>query len=61
MTQAAGAARVYCGSLLNARRLVEHILQRHARETGADPLFGIGQQLQLRRLLRRRLFYESFL
>jgi 2-phosphosulfolactate phosphatase len=33
MTQAAGAARVYCGSLLNARRLVEHILERHARET----------------------------
>ena len=33
MTKAASAARVYCGSLLNARRLVEHILERHARET----------------------------
>jgi 2-phosphosulfolactate phosphatase len=33
MTQAAGAARVYCGALLNARRLVEHIVARHARET----------------------------
>lgn len=33
MTQAAGAARVYCGALLNARALVEHILARHERET----------------------------
>ena len=33
MMQAAGAARVYCGALLNARRLVEHILASHARET----------------------------
>jgi 2-phosphosulfolactate phosphatase len=33
MTQAAGAARIYCGALLNAAHLVEHILARHARET----------------------------
>ena len=33
MTQAAGAARVYCGALLNARALVEHIVARHERET----------------------------
>jgi 2-phosphosulfolactate phosphatase len=33
MTQAAGAARVYCGALLNARALVEHILAQHERET----------------------------
>ena len=33
MTQAAGAARVYCGALLNARRLVEHIVAEHPRET----------------------------
>ena len=33
MTQAAGAARVYCGALLNARALVAHILARHERET----------------------------
>ena len=32
-TQAAGAARVYCGALLNARALVQHILARHERET----------------------------
>jgi 2-phosphosulfolactate phosphatase len=33
MTDAAGAARIYCGALLNARRLVEHIVANHARET----------------------------
>ena len=33
MMLAGGAARVYCGALLNARRLVEHIAERHARET----------------------------
>src|SRR5205823_13414758 len=33
MTQAAGAAHVYCGALLNARRLAEHIVARHPRET----------------------------
>ena len=33
MQLAAGAARVYCGALLNAQRLVEHILTRHPRET----------------------------
>jgi 2-phosphosulfolactate phosphatase len=33
MTQAAGAARVYCGALLNARAIVERIVSQHARET----------------------------
>ncbi len=33
MTQAAAAARVYCGALLNARRLAEHIAAEHPRET----------------------------
>ncbi len=33
MTQCAGAARVYCGSLLNARRLAEHLAARHPQET----------------------------
>jgi 2-phosphosulfolactate phosphatase len=33
LTQTAGAARVYCGALLNARALCEHILARHPRET----------------------------
>src|SRR5436190_22598828 len=33
MTQAAAAARVYCGALLNARALCEHIVAAHPRET----------------------------
>src|SRR5215217_1197472 len=33
MTLAAGASRVYCGALLNAQRLVDHVLSQHARET----------------------------
>jgi 2-phosphosulfolactate phosphatase len=33
MARTSGAARVYCGALLNASRLVEHIVERHARET----------------------------
>src|SRR5687767_11850712 len=32
MTQPARAARVYCGALLNARALVEHVVRQHARE-----------------------------
>jgi 2-phosphosulfolactate phosphatase len=33
MADSRGAARVYCGSLLNARRLAEHIASRHPKET----------------------------
>ena len=33
MSQAAGAARVYCGALLNARAVCEHIVARHPRDT----------------------------
>ena len=33
MTQAAGAARVYCGSVLNAGALAAHIVARHPRDT----------------------------
>jgi 2-phosphosulfolactate phosphatase len=33
MSQAVGAARVYCGAILNARKLVEHIVATHSRET----------------------------
>ena len=33
MGQAAGASRVYCGSMLNVGALVAHIVERHARDT----------------------------
>ena len=42
MTQAVGAARVYCGALLNARALVEHIVQHHPRETVLIVCSGSG-------------------
>ncbi|MGQ0545586.1 MAG: 2-phosphosulfolactate phosphatase [Betaproteobacteria bacterium] len=42
MTLAAGAARVYCGALLNARALAEHIARRHARETVLVVCSGSG-------------------
>lgn len=33
LERSAGAAQVYCGALLNARALAEHVVARHARET----------------------------
>src|SRR5438552_17458618 len=33
MPRSARASRVYCGAVLNAQRLVAHVLARHARET----------------------------
>jgi 2-phosphosulfolactate phosphatase len=42
LTQPAGAARVYCGALLNARALCEHIVARHARETVLIVCSGSG-------------------
>jgi len=40
--QSAGAAHVYCGSLLNARALAERIAARHARETVLIVCAGSG-------------------
>jgi 2-phosphosulfolactate phosphatase len=42
MTQTARAARVYCGALLNARRLAEHIVAQHPRETVLIVCSGSG-------------------
>jgi 2-phosphosulfolactate phosphatase len=42
MTQSARAAQVYCGALLNARRLVEHIVSQHPRETVLIVCSGSG-------------------
>src|SRR4051812_34207847 len=47
MSLAAGAARVYCGALLNAARLVEHVLERHARETVLIVCSGSGGNFNL--------------
>jgi 2-phosphosulfolactate phosphatase len=47
MTQAGGAARVYCGALLNSARLVEHVLERHAGETVLIVCSGSGGNFNL--------------
>jgi 2-phosphosulfolactate phosphatase len=60
MTQAAGAARVYCGSLLNARRLVEHIVAQHRRETVLILCSGSGNNFNYEDFYGAGLFVEHF-
>jgi 2-phosphosulfolactate phosphatase len=47
MTRAAGAARVYCGALLNARALAEHVVARHPREPVLILCSGSGRNFNL--------------
>ena len=42
MAQCAGAARIYCGALLNVRALVDHIVTQHPRETVLIVCSGSG-------------------
>lgn len=60
MSEAAGAARVYCGALLNAQRLVEHILARHARETVLILCSGSGNNFNYEDFYGAGLFVEHF-
>src|SRR6185503_3572416 len=61
MTQPAQAAAVYCGALLNARALVEHILARHARETVLVVCSGSGNNFNLEDFYGAGYFVECFL
>jgi 2-phosphosulfolactate phosphatase len=61
MTQAVGAARVYCGALLNARRLVEHIVQHHPRETVLIVCSGSGGNFNFEDFYGAGYFVECFL
>jgi 2-phosphosulfolactate phosphatase len=47
MTLAAGAKRVYCGSLLNAEAVVAHIASRHPRDTVLVLCSGSGGNFNL--------------
>jgi len=47
MTLAAGAKRVYCGSLLNARAIVSHIASEHPRDTVLILCSGSGGNFNL--------------
>jgi 2-phosphosulfolactate phosphatase len=60
MTLAAGAARVYCGALLNARRIVEHIAERHARETVLIVCSGSGNNFNFEDFYGAGCFVERF-
>ena len=60
MTQAAKAARVYCGSLLNVSRLAEHIVAAHARETVLIVCAGSANNFNLEDFLGAGAFVERF-
>jgi 2-phosphosulfolactate phosphatase len=60
MAQAAGAARVYCGALLNARRLAEHIVHTHPNETVLIVCAGSGNNFNLEDFYGAGVFVERF-
>jgi len=60
MTLAAGAARVYCGALLNARALVEHVLARHPGDTVLVVCAGSGNNFNFEDFYGAGYFVERF-
>jgi 2-phosphosulfolactate phosphatase len=60
MTLAAGAARVYCGALLNAKRLVEHVSACHPRETVLIVCSGSGNNFNFEDFYGAGYFVECF-
>lgn len=60
MTQTARAARVYCGALLNARRLAEHIVARHPRDTVLIVCSGSGDNFNFEDFYGAGYFVERF-
>jgi len=60
MGLAAGAARIYCGALLNAGRLVEHIVAEHRRDTVLLVCSGSGNNFNFEDFYGAGLFVERF-
>jgi 2-phosphosulfolactate phosphatase len=60
MTQAAEAARVYCGSLLNVSRLAHHIVAAHPRETVLIVCAGSANNFNFEDFLGAGAFVERF-
>ena len=60
MTLAAGASRVYCGALLNAQRLVDHVLATHPRETVLLVCSGSGGNFNFEDFYGAGCFVERF-
>ncbi len=61
MAQASNASRVYCGALLNARALTEHILAHHARDTVLIVCSGSGNNFNFEDFYGAGYFVECFL
>jgi 2-phosphosulfolactate phosphatase len=61
MTQASGAARVYCGALLNARHLVEHVVATHPKETVLIACSGSGDNFNFEDFYGAGYFVECLL
>ena len=60
MTLSAGASRVYCGALLNAQRLVDHVLATHAGETVLLVCSGSGNNFNFEDFYGAGCFVERF-
>ena len=60
MSLAAGARRIYCGALLNAARLVEHVLAEHPRDTVLLVCSGSGNNFNFEDFYGAGLFVERF-
>jgi 2-phosphosulfolactate phosphatase len=60
MTNAAGAAHVYCGALLNATALAEHIVARHPTMTVLLLCSGSGANFNLEDFYGAGCFVERF-
>ncbi|HEX2199361.1 MAG TPA: 2-phosphosulfolactate phosphatase, partial [Burkholderiales bacterium] len=60
MAQCAAAARVYCGALLNARAIVEHIAAAHPRETILVVCSGSGNNFNFEDFYGAGYFVERF-
>jgi 2-phosphosulfolactate phosphatase len=60
MALATQAARVYCGSLLNASRLVEHIVARHPGETVLLVCSGSGGNFNFEDFYGAGCYVERF-
>jgi 2-phosphosulfolactate phosphatase len=60
MTQCAGAARVYCGALLNAAAVVERIVAQHPRDTVLIVCSGSGNNFNFEDFYGAGCFVERF-
>jgi 2-phosphosulfolactate phosphatase len=60
MSLATGARRVYCGALLNARRLAQHIVAEHARDTVLLVCSGSGGNFNFEDFFGAGCYVERF-